>query len=90
VLDHPWFGHSYPSATLCALLIRDADEEFKNRNLFTTSEITWKPRRGRPRKSEAARRETTRLRVQRWRQRRRSTAGLERRDQECGRPLLTT
>jgi hypothetical protein len=68
VLDDPWFGYSDAPAALRAILIRDADVEFKNRNLFTNSEIEWKPRRGRPRKSPAEHRETTRLRLRRWRQ----------------------
>lgn len=68
VLDDPWFGYSDAPAGLRAILIRDAAVEFKNRNLFTNSEIEWKPRRGRPRKSLAEHRETTRLRQRRWRE----------------------
>ena len=68
VLDDPWFGYSAAPAALRAILIRDAAVEFKNRNLFTNSEIEWKPRRGRPRKSLAEHRETTRLRQRRWRE----------------------
>jgi hypothetical protein len=67
VLDDPWFGHSDASAGLRAILIRDAPAEFKNRNLFTTSEIEWRPKRGRPQKSLEERREKTRLRQRRWR-----------------------
>jgi hypothetical protein len=67
-LDEPWFGSADAPAYLRAILIRDADVEFKNRNLFTTSEITWQPKRGRPRKSLQERRETNRLRQQRWRE----------------------
>ena len=72
VLDDPWFGYTDAPAGLRAILIRDAAVEFKNRNLFTNSEIEWKPRRGRPRKSLAEHREATRLRQQRWRQVRRA------------------
>jgi hypothetical protein len=67
VLEDPWFGHSGASAGLCALLIRDSPREFKDRNLFTTSEIDWTPRRGRPRKTFAELREANRRRQQRWR-----------------------
>jgi hypothetical protein len=67
VLDDPWFGYSDAPAALRAMLIRDAPVEFKNRNLFTTSEIEWRPRRGRPRKSLEEHREKTRLRQRRWR-----------------------
>jgi hypothetical protein len=67
VLDEPWFGYSDAPAGLRAILIRDAPPEFKNRNLFTTSEIEWKPKRGRPRKSLEEHREKTRLRLRRWR-----------------------
>lgn len=68
VLDDPWFGYSDAPAGLRAILIRDAPAEFKNRNLFTTSEIEWRPRRGRPRKSPEEHREKTRLRQRRWRE----------------------
>jgi hypothetical protein len=68
VLDDPWFGYANAPAGLRALLIRDAPAEFKNRNLFTTSEIEWAPRRGRPRKSLEEHREKTRLRQRRWRE----------------------
>ena len=67
VLSDPWFGTSTVSRDLRAILIRDAPVEFKNRNLFTTSEIEWKPRRGRPRKSLEEKREANRLRQRRWR-----------------------
>ncbi len=66
VLDEPWFGYSDAPAGLRAILIRDAPAEFKNRNLFTTSEIEWQPKRGRPRKSLEEHREKTRLRQRRW------------------------
>jgi hypothetical protein len=68
VLDEPWFGYSEAPAGLRAILIRDAPAEFKNRNLFTTSEIEWRPSRGRPRKSLEEHREKTRLRLRRWRE----------------------
>lgn len=67
VLEEPWFGYSDAPAGLRAILIRDAPVEFKNRNLFTTSEIEWQPRRGRPRKTLQEHRETARLRQRRWR-----------------------
>jgi hypothetical protein len=67
VLDEPWFGYSDAPDGLRAILIRDAPPEFKNRNLFTTSEIEWRPKRGRPRKSLEEHREKTRLRQRRWR-----------------------
>jgi hypothetical protein len=74
VLEDPWFGYSDAPAGLRALLIRDAPVEFKNRNLFTTSEIEWRPRRGRPRKSLEEHREKTRLRQRRWRNARRAAS----------------
>jgi hypothetical protein len=67
VLADPWFGYSGASAGLRAILIRDSPSEFKNRNIFTTSEIEWHPRRGRPRKSQEELREANRLRQRRWR-----------------------
>ena len=67
VLEDPWFGSADASVNLRALLIRDAPSEFKNRNLFTTSEIEWQPRRGRPRKSIEEHRAKNRLRQRRWR-----------------------
>jgi hypothetical protein len=67
VLEDPWFGYSEAPAGLRAILIRDAPAEFKNRNLFTTSEIEWRPKRGRPQKSLDEHREKNRLRQQRWR-----------------------
>jgi len=69
VLDNPWFGYTDAPLRLRALLIRDAPSAFVNRNLFTTSEIAWRPKRGRPRKSLEEHREKNRLRQQRWRQR---------------------
>lgn len=67
VLDDPWFGFSDAPAGLRAILIRDSPVEFKNRNLFTTSEIEWRPRRGRPNKAPWELREKNRLRQRRWR-----------------------
>jgi len=79
VLDTPWFGSTVAdkSSLLRALLIRDAAPEFASRNLFTTSELTWKPRRGRPPKSYVEKLEVNRLRQQRWRQRLRLTRPSE-------------
>ena len=68
VLEDPWFGFADASSGLRAILIRDAPVEFKNRNLFTTSEIEWRPRRGRPRKSREELRENNRIRQRRWRE----------------------
>ena len=68
ILDDPWFASPGANASLRALLIRDADEEFKNRNLFTVSELVWVPKRGRPTtKTSDQKRETARLRKRRWR-----------------------
>lgn len=67
VLADPWFGHSAAPTGLRAILIRDSPREFKDRNLFTSSEIEWHPRRGRPRKSPDELREKNRLRQRLWR-----------------------
>ena len=68
ILPAPWFPHDHADAHLRALLIRDAHVEFANRNLFTTSEFTWSPRRGRPALLTAdQRRAHARARLQRWR-----------------------
>lgn len=67
VLADPWFGHSNPPTGLRAILIRDSPREFKDRNLFTSSETEWHPKRGRPRKSLDELREKNRLRQRRWR-----------------------
>lgn len=72
VLDEPWF--SAPGRRLRAHLLLDTPNEFRNRNLFTTPELELKIRRGRPRVSPAQKREKTRLRQQRFRQRRRQAA----------------
>lgn len=68
VLDEPWF--SAPGRRLRAHLLLDTPDEFRNRNLFTTSELEVKIRRGRPRLSPAQKREKARLRQQRFRLRR--------------------
>lgn len=67
VLDEPWF--SVPGKRLRAHLLLDTPVEFRNRNVFTTSEFTLQIRPGRPRVSLAVKREKTRLRQQRFRQR---------------------
>lgn len=78
VLTDPWFGYSAASAGLRAILIRDSPREFTNRNLFTSSEIEWHPRRGRPRKSQEELREKNRLRQRRWRKARASRPSARR------------
>jgi len=75
VLAEPWFPHAGAGSHLRALLIRDAHVEFANRNLFTTSEFTWAPKRGRPVVlTQEQRRTKARERLQRWRARQ---AGIE-------------
>lgn len=70
VLAEPWFPHAGADSHLRALLIRDAHVEFANRNLFTTSEFTWLPKRGRPVVlTQEQRRTKARVRLQRWRAR---------------------
>ncbi len=70
ILPVPWFPHLEADSDLRALLIRDAHVEFANRNLFTTSEFTWAPKRGRPVvQTQSQRREKARTRLQRWRAR---------------------
>ena len=79
ILHEPWFPSNPASPHLRALLIRDAHPAFHNRNLFTTSEINWHPKRGRPRlRSAADLAEANRLRQQRWRDRQRERAADER------------
>ena len=68
VLDEPWF--STPGARLRAHLLLDTPTEFRNRNVFTTSELELKIRRGRPQVSAAVKREKARLRQKRFRERR--------------------
>lgn len=65
VLDRPWF--SIADRAVRPHLLRDAPAAFKNRNLFTTPEIRFEVRRGRPRKTAAELREANRLRQQRFR-----------------------
>lgn len=69
VLAEPWFGSEHLTDPLRAMLIRDADAPFGERNLFTTSEIIWRPRRGRPRKTPEQRKLANRLRQRRFRER---------------------
>ena len=78
VLDEPWF--SVPGRHSRAHLLLETPDEFRNRNVFTTSEVRVGIRRGRPRTSEVAKRAKARLRQQRYRQRRAGyykTSGLE-------------
>jgi hypothetical protein len=76
VLSEPWFPHANANSHLRALLMRDAQVEFANRNLFTTSEFTWSPKRGRPVVlTQEQRRTKARGRLHRWRARQAPTAG---------------
>lgn len=68
VLAEPWF--SLPGRRDRTQLLLLTPVEFRNRNVFTTSEIDFVPRRGRPTVSAAAKREKARLRQRRYRQRR--------------------
>lgn len=71
VLPAPWFPHEGADSHLRALLIRDAQAEFANRHLYTISEFTWSPKRGRPTVlTPQQRRDRARARLQRWRARR--------------------
>jgi hypothetical protein len=72
VLDKPWF--SVPGKRLRTHLLLDTPVEFRNRNVFTTPEFTLPIRRGRPRVSEAVKREKARLRQQRFRQKQASAS----------------
>jgi hypothetical protein len=67
VLDEPWF--SIPGRRLRAHLLLDTPDEFRNRNLFTTSEGRITIRRGRPLVPESIKREKALLRQQRYRRR---------------------
>jgi len=67
VLDEPWFA--IPGRRLRTHLLLDTPVEFRNRNLFTTSEEALTVRRGRPQVNAAAKREKARLRQQRYRDR---------------------
>lgn len=74
VLDEPWF--STPGKRLRTHLLLDTPVEFRNRNVFTTPEFTPAIRRGRPQVSLAVKREKTRLRQQRFRQRHTGVAAI--------------
>ena len=67
VLDLPWF--SLPGRRSRAHLLLDTPDEFRNRNIFTTPEVTITPRPGRPRVDEQVKRERSRRRQQRYRDR---------------------
>jgi len=67
VLESPWF--SIPARRLRAHLLIDTPDEFRNRNVFTTPEATIQIRRGRPRVDESVKREKSRLRQKRYRER---------------------
>ncbi len=67
VLDEPWF--SVPGRHSRAHLLLATPDEFRRRNVFTTTEVEVVIRRGRPRTSEVAKRAKARLRQQRYRQR---------------------
>lgn len=66
ILAEPWF--SLPGRSERTQLLLLTPTEFRNRNVFTTSEIEFVPRRGRPRVSEAGKREKARLRQRRYRE----------------------
>lgn len=68
VLDEPWF--SIPGRHSRAHLLLETPDEFRNRNIFTTSEVRVGIRPGRPRTSVVTKRAKARLRQQRYRQRR--------------------
>jgi hypothetical protein len=70
VLEEPWF--SIPGRRLRTHLLLDTPDEFRNRNLFTTSEVRLGIRRGRPAVPEALKRDKARLRQKRYRERRRA------------------
>ncbi len=70
VLDEPWF--SLPGRRERTQLLLLTPVEFRNRNVFTTSEIEFVPRRGRPRVSAEAKREKARQRQRRYRERQRA------------------
>ena len=64
VLDEPWF--SIPGRRLRTHLLLDTPDEFRNRNVFTTSEARITIRPGRPLVPESVKREKARLRQQRY------------------------
>jgi len=67
VLDEPWF--SVPGRRSRAHLLLETPDEFRNRNVFTTPEVSIAIRRGRPRVSRSVQLAKARLRQQRYRQR---------------------
>lgn len=67
VLDEPWF--SVPGRHSRAHLLLETPDEFRNRNVFTTSEVQVSIRPGRPRVSRSVKLAKARLRQQRYRQR---------------------
>lgn len=68
VLEEPWFA--LPGRRARAHLLVETPDEFRNRNLFTTSEIVVRIRRGRPATSPATKRAKARLRQKRYLERR--------------------
>ena len=68
VLDEPWF--SIPGRHSRAHLLLETPDEFRNRNVFTTSEVQVAIRPGRPRGDRSVKLAKARLRQQRYRQRR--------------------
>ena len=64
MLDEPWF--SIPGRRLRTHLLLDTPDEFRNRNVFTTSEARITIRPGRPLVPESVKREKARLRQQRY------------------------
>ena len=73
VLDDPWF--SAPGRRSRAHLLIETPDEFRNRNLFTTSEIVVPIRPGRPVVSRAHKLAKARLRQKRYRQMREGLIG---------------
>lgn len=67
VLDEPWF--SVPGRHSRAHLLLETPDEFRNRNVFTTSEVHVAIRPGRPRVSRSVKLTKARLRQQRYRER---------------------
>ena len=67
VLDEPWF--SLPGRRSRAYLLLETPDEFRNRNVFTTSEVQVVIRRGRPRVSRSEQQAKARRRQQRYRAR---------------------
>ena len=73
VLDEPWFAIA--GRRMRAHLLLATPDEFRNRNLFTTSEVELVPRRGRPRVSAAQKLEKARQRQRRYRRRQAARVG---------------